>query len=143
MLSVQRSLKVRPRSRVPLEFNDEYDDQYLFRALLTQFFDDVRDEDYIPSYAGGNSRIDFLLPQYKLAVELKHTRSGLKDSEVGEQLIIDRDRYKGKHAGITTHLMCLVFDYEGQLRNPRGLEEDLRRDVTMPDMAVTVRIFDR
>jgi hypothetical protein len=126
-----------------LEFNDEYDDQYIFRALLTQFFADVREEDYVPSYAGGNSRIDFLLPQYKLAVELKHTRNGLKDNEVGEQLIIDRDRYKGKGPGIATHLMCLVFDYGGQLRNPRGLEEDLRREASIPEMAVTVRIFDR
>lgn len=142
MRNVQRSLRVRPRNRPPLEFNDEYDDQYLFRALLKQFFEDVREEDYVPSYAGGNSRVDFLLPRYKLAVELKHTRNGLDDAEVGGQLIIDRDRYKGRTSGDVTHLICLVFDYDGRLRNPRGLEGDLRRDVTTPEMAVTVRIFD-
>ena len=109
--------------------------------MLVQFFDDVRDEEYTPSYAGKNSRIDFLLPQFKLAVELKHIHEGLKDSDLGEQLIIDRDRYI-PHPSVT-HLICLVFDYNGRLRNPRALEEDLRRNATTSEMAVTVQIYDR
>jgi hypothetical protein len=141
MLLVERSLRVRPRGRTPLEFADEYDDQYLFRALLAQFFDDIRDEEYTPSYAGQNSRIDFLLPGYKLAVELKHANAALNDGKLGEQLIIDRNRYS-THQSVT-HLLCLVFDHDGNLRNPRALEDDLRRDVSTTDMAVTVRIYDR
>jgi REase_DpnII-MboI len=141
MLLVERSLRVRPHGRPPLDFADEYDDQYLFRALLAQFFDDIRDEEYTPSKAGKNSRIDFLLPAYKLAVELKHATPALNDGKLGEQLIIDRDRY-GNHSSVT-HLLCLVFDHEGHLRNPRALEDDLRRDVSTTEMAVTVRIYDR
>lgn len=137
---VMRSLSVRPQG-VPLEFKNEYDDQYLCRALLVQFFDDVRDEEYVPSYAGGNSRIDFLIPRFKLGIELKHTRNGLKDKDVGEQLVIDVARYSA-HKSVS-HLICLVFDYGGHLRNPRALEEDLRREVSSPEMAVTVRIYDR
>ncbi|MCX5389796.1 hypothetical protein [Streptomyces sp. NBC_00094] len=140
MLPVMRSLGVRPHG-VPIEFKTEYDDQYLYRALLVQFFDDVRDEEYVPSYAGGNSRMDFLIPRFKLGIELKHTRSGLKDKDVGDQLVIDVGRYS-THQSVN-HLLCLVFDYDGHLRNPRALEEDLRRDVSTPDMAVTVRIYDR
>jgi REase_DpnII-MboI len=143
MLPVQRSLSVRPQKRPALEVKDEYDDQYLFRALLVQFFDDVRDEDFAPSYAGGNSRIDFVLPQYKLAVELKHTRAGLKDKDLGEQLMIDRDRYQGRDDPPATHLLCLVFDHDGLIRNPRAIEADLRRDNTAGKMAATVRIYDR
>jgi hypothetical protein len=141
MLLVQRSLRVRPHGKAALKFEDEYDDQYLYRALLVQFFDDVRDEEYTPSYAGKNSRIDFLLPAYSLAIELKHTRDGLRDADLGEQLIVDRDRYSS-HPSVT-HLICLVFDYDGQLRNPRALEEDLRRATSTADIAVTVRIYDR
>jgi hypothetical protein len=95
-LPVQRSLRIRPQNRRPLEVSDEYDDQYLLRALLVQFFDDVRDEEFVSSYAGGKSRIDFVLPRYKLAVELKHTRDSLRDKELGEELMIDRDRYRGE-----------------------------------------------
>jgi len=140
MLPVQRSLKVRSHGK-PLTFANEYDDQYLYRALLVQFFADVRDEEFVPSYAGGNSRIDFLLPDFELAIELKHTRAGLTDKALGEQLVVDRDRYANHSSA--THLICLVFDHDGNLRNPRALEQDLRRDVSTERLAVTVRIYDR
>jgi hypothetical protein len=140
MLLVERSLRIRPRGRPPLDFVDEYDSQYLFRGLLAQFFDDIRDEEYVPSHAGKNSRIDFLLPAYKLAVELKHG-GALNDAMLGEQLIVDRDRYSGHRS--VTHLLCLVLDHNGHLRNPRALEADLRRDVSTSEIAVTVRIYDR
>ena len=41
---------------------DEYDVQDLFHALLTIYFEDIRKEEWSPSYAGGASRMDFLLP---------------------------------------------------------------------------------
>lgn len=141
LLLVQRSLSKHPHGKTPITFENEYDDQYLVRALLVQFFDDVRDEEYTPSYGGGNSRIDFLLPEFKLAVELKHTRSGLKDKDLGEQIIVDRERY-GTHPDVT-HLMILVFDHSGLLRSPRALEKDLQREHSSPDLTVTVRIYDR
>lgn len=138
---VQRSLSKHPHGRPPVEFRDEYDDQFLMRALLVQFFEDVRDEDDVPSSAGGNSRIDFVLPEFGLAVELKHTRVGMKDKDLGGELLIDRERYL-KHEAVQ-HLVVLVFDHEGRLRNPRGLESDLKRDQSHPDLTVTVRIIDR
>lgn len=140
-LFVQRSLSKHPHGGSSVEFKNEYDDQFLLRALLVQFFDDVRDEEYTPSYAGSNSRVDFVLPHFGLAVELKHTSKSMSDSDVGEQLIVDRERYK-THKDVT-HLIVLVFDHEGHLRNPRGLESDLQRDHSHPDLTVTVRIIDR
>lgn len=141
-LLVQRSLSRRsPSNRPPLEFADEYDDQYLMRALLVQYFDDVRPEDYVPTYAGGNSRVDFLLPEYGLAIELKHTRNGLDDRHLGEELVIDSQRYR--NANKANHLLVLVFDHDGRLTNPRGLERDLQRSNGDADLAVTVRILDR
>jgi DpnII restriction endonuclease len=137
---VQVSLRKRSHNRPALVFKDEYDDQYLLRALLVQFFDDVRDEEYSPSYAGGNSRIDYVLPDFKIAVELKHTRSSMDDSELGSQLLIDRERYN-KHPDVT-HLIVLVFDRENNIRNPRGIESDLQRKHSHPDLTVTVRVID-
>ena len=101
----------------------------------------MREEEYTPSYAGSNSRIDFVLPEFSLGIELKHARSDMNDSDVGEQLTIDRERYK-QHPDVT-HLICLVFDHDGMLRNPRGLEKDLHREHSHPDLTVTVRIYDR
>lgn len=138
---VQRSLRKHPHGRDAITFNDEWDDQYLFKALLRLFFDDVRDEVYTPSYAGANSRIDYLLPTYAIGIELKHASQNLTDKQVGEQLIIDRDRYKA--LGKISHLICVVFDPGGWVVNPRGLENDLRVNVSEPGMTVTVVIVDR
>lgn len=138
---VQRSLAKHPHGKDPLTFNNEWDDQYVYRALLAMFFDDIRDEEFGPSYAGKNSRIDFLLPEYGLAIELKHTRSGLTDGELGEQLVTDTARY-APHPSVR-HLVCQVFDYAGHIRNPRALEKDLKKKHSSSELAVTVRIYDR
>ena len=140
-LLVQRKLSSRERGRAPVDFDDEYDDQYLFHALLVQYFEDVRAEEYVPEYAGGNSRVDFSLREYGLVVELKHTRGGLTDRKLGEELIIDSARYAA--AKDASHLLVLVFDHGGNLGNPRGLERDLQRDIGSADLAVTVKILDR
>jgi REase_DpnII-MboI len=140
-LYVERALKSRYDDRSTLEVNNEYDAQDLLRTLLVLFFDDVRDEDYVQIHAGAGSRIDFVLPQFRLAVELKYTRENLRAKELGEQLIIDRDRYKAR--GGVQHLVFLVFDHQGFIKNPRGIESDLGRDHSDDEMAVTVKIYDR
>lgn len=140
-LYVERELGRRYGDRATITINDEYDAQDLLRSLLAVFFDDVRPEDVAPSFAGASSRIDFVIPEYELAIELKFVRPTLDSKKLGEELIIDRDRYaQGKDI---RHLMCLAFDHEGLLRNPRGLERDLSRDSSTDNFAVTVRIYDR
>ncbi|HEX8214783.1 MAG TPA: hypothetical protein VF582_04845 [Allosphingosinicella sp.] len=92
-------------------------------ALLKLHFDDVRPEEWAPSYAGRASRLDFLLKNEKIVVEVKKTRPSLKAGELGEQLIVDRARYE-HHPDCET-LVCFVYDPEGRIGNPVGLERDL------------------
>lgn len=120
-----RQLKRRHAGRYTLEINDEYDVQDLLNAILRLHFEDVRPEEWTPSYAGGNNRMDFLLKDEEISIEVKMTRDGLKDKELGEQLIIDIAKYK-KHPKCKS-LYCFVFDPEGHIRNPRGLEKDLTK----------------
>ena len=121
-----RQLKRRHAGRPTLEVVDEYDVQDLLNAILRLHFDDVRPEEWTPSYAGGNNRMDFLLKEEEISIEVKMTREGLKDKEGGEQLIIDIAKYKA-HPQCKT-LYCFVFDPEGYILNPRGLENDLTTD---------------
>src|SRR5690606_28277257 len=92
-LYVQREIARRHGQRPTLEVNDEYDSQDLLRALLAIFFDDVRPEDHVPEYAGASSRIDFIVPNYELAIELKFARNSLDKKKLGEELLVDRQRY--------------------------------------------------
>lgn len=140
-LNVERELKIRREERNTLEVKDEYDAQDLMRSLLAIFFDDVRPEDVAPIQAGASSRVDFVLPDYELAIELKFARDSMNSKSLGEELVVDRERYAAK-SGVR-HLLCLVFDHKGRLRNPRGLERDLSRESSSEGFAVTVRIYDR
>ena len=87
------------------------------------YFDDVRPEEWTPSYAGKSARMDFLLKNEEIIIEVKRTRESLGDKELGDQLIIDIDRYK-VHPNCKK-LICFVYDPEGRIGNPNGIIKDL------------------
>lgn len=118
-----RQLQHRHADRDTLTIEDEYDVQDLLHAILRLHFDDVRAEEWTPSYAGGSSRVDFLLKAEQIVIEVKKTRSSMKPKDLGEQLIIDRARYE-VHPDCKT-LICFVYDPEGRVGNPVGIERDL------------------
>jgi len=72
--------------------NNEYDVQTLMHALLATRFDDIRPEEWTPSYAGKSSRTDFLVKRDLVVVETKMMRDGLNDARLADELIIDTDR---------------------------------------------------
>ncbi len=120
---VVRQIRQRHDNRPTLAVADEYDVQDLLHALLTICFDDIRKEEWAPSYAGGASRMDFLLPEIETVIETKMIRPSLSTKELGEQLIVDIAKYKSHPACRT--LFCLVYDPDGRIANPRGVENDL------------------
>lgn len=115
------------KSTIPIiEVQNEYDVQDLLHALLKIEFDDVRAEEYTPSYAGSNSRIDFLLKKEQIAVEVKKTSEHLKDKEIGVQLNDDIAKYKTHpNCGI---LYCFIYDPQELISNPDGLQNDLSQE---------------
>ncbi|WP_445923668.1 PD-(D/E)XK nuclease domain-containing protein, partial [Klebsiella pneumoniae] len=75
---VANQLKTRHSNRESLVISDEYDVQDLLHALLHIYFDDIRPEEWTPNYAGGSSRVDFLLKNEVIIIEVKKTRATLK-----------------------------------------------------------------
>lgn len=120
---VARQLKNRYNGRETLIISDEYDVQNLFHSMLKLFFDDVRPEEWTPSYACRCSRMDFLLQPENIVIEIKKTRASLKAKEVSDELIIDKERYR-THPKCKT-LIAFVYDPDGYIENPRGIENDL------------------
>lgn len=120
---VVRQLSYRHADRNTILINDEYDVQDVLHGLLKLFFDDIRAEEYTPSYAGSASRLDFLLKKEQIVIETKYATAKLRDREVGEQLIIDIQRYQS-HPDCKT-LVCFVYDPAQYVSNPTGLESDL------------------
>jgi hypothetical protein len=133
------SLRSRHSKRKGFAIADEYDVQDLLGALLETRFSDIRPEEHTPSQAGKAARVDFLLKDEKVAVETKMTREGLSDGKLGDELIVDIERYR-KHPDCRA-LFCFVYDPEHRLKNPDGLEADLSRKTD--GLLVRVRIRPR
>lgn len=123
---VVKSLRNRHDNRNTIDVADEYDVQDLLFAILQMFFKDIRKEEWTPSYAGNSSRVDFLLKEEKTVIEVKKTRSTMKDKDLGEQLIIDIAKYKS-HPDCK-NLICFVYDPEGRIVNPNGIIKDLEKN---------------
>jgi hypothetical protein len=133
---VARQLIHRHDSRPTLAITDEYDVQDLLHALLRVFFDDIREEESAPSVAGGTGRMDFLLKDHQIVVEVKKTRANLTAKVIGEQLMIDVERYRS-HPDCK-HLVCFVYDPENLIRNPAALEKDLSKETAGLNVVVLV-----
>lgn len=133
-----RQLKNRRSNKPSFEIADEYDVQDIFECFLYLFFDDIRKENSSPEFAGSNSKIDFVLPKEQIGIEIKKTRQGLDSKKLGEELLIDKGRYK-KHPDCK-FLFCFVYDNEHKINNPIGIENDLS-DNSDPDFGIRVKIF--
>lgn len=120
-----RQLGQRHNERSTVDVNDEYDVQDLVHSILVMHFDDVRQEEGSPSHAGSSSRLDFLLKKEKIVIEVKKSRASLKAARLGEELIVDMERYS-KHPDCDT-LVCFVYDPDYFISNPKGVISDLER----------------
>ncbi len=121
--NVVKQLRSRYNNRPTIDVEDEYDIQDLLHGLLRLYFEDVRAEEWTPSYAGGSSRMDFLLKKEQIVIEVKKTRKGLVDKDLGKQLIEDKAKYSA-HPDCKK-LICFTYDPDGRIINPKGIENDL------------------
>lgn len=129
----------RRKGAQPMSFASEYDVQDLLHALLRPWVNDIRPEEFTPSYAGSSTRMDFLLPAHKLVIETKIVRDRGHAKRIGDELIIDIDHYS-KHPDCRV-LWCVVYDPEHLIQNGEGLRNDLDGDRTVNGVTRRVRVF--
>ncbi len=135
--AVARQLTVRHSSRSTLEIKDEYDVQDLLHSILKIEFEDIRAEEWTPSYAGSSTRMDFLLKQEEIVIEVKIAGDKLKDKDVGQQLILDIAHYK-EHPACKT-LYCFIYDPKFVLTKHSSLKNDLEKKHGELDVKIFIR----
>lgn len=128
----------RRKDAQPLVFSSEYDIQDLLHALLRPWISDIRPEEFCPSYAGSNTRMDFLLPAHNLVIETKRVRDKNHSSKVGDELIIDIEHYR-KHKN-ANQLWCVIYDPALYISNPKGMISDLEGERITPEGSIKVRV---
>ena len=103
------------------QFKDEYDVQDGIEAILRLIFHDVRREDYTPSRAGGNSRSDFFIRDISTVLEIKFVSGIMNDKKLGEEIIVDTERYKGNTE--YEKFLFFIYDPDSKIKNPQGLKD--------------------
>lgn len=132
-------LRHRRKGAMSLGFTNEYDVQSLFHALLAPWVRDIRPEEYTPSYAGTATRVDFLLGEHQMVVELKYVRDRAHARKVGDELIVDIAHY-GAHPKCQT-LWIVIHDPEGLVQNAAGLVSDLEGERSDKRGKLVVRVW--
>jgi len=135
--SVSIQLNKRHNGRAGFELVDEYDVQDMFHALLALHFNDIRAEEFTPSCAGTSSKIDFILKNEQIGIEIKKTRAGLERKELKKQLTEDIKSYRS-HDDCKT-LFFFIYDPEHRIDNPNGFERDMSEVIDGVDMKIFIR----
>jgi hypothetical protein len=131
-------LTYRRKGAEQLRFTNEYDVQDLLHSLLRPWVQDVRPEEYTPSYASKSTRMDFLLPAHELVVETKCVRDRQHAKNIGDELLLDIGHYAAHPT--CKKLWCVVYDPQHLLTNPEGLS-DLDGEHKKDDRGIAVRTF--
>jgi hypothetical protein len=131
-------LTYRRKGAEQLRFANEYDVQDLLHSLLRPWVQDVRPEEYTPSYAGKSTRMDFLLPAHELVIETKCVRDRQHAKNVGDELLLDIGHYAAHPS--CKKLWCVIYDPEHLLTNPEGLR-DLEGEHKKDSRSLSVRVF--
>lgn len=105
---VVNTLKRRHDGRSKLEINDECDVQDLLYSLLVSRFEDVRPEEPTPSFASKFAKIDFILKELNIGIEVKMMTEGLTQKTMSDQILADMPRYK-KHYNCKI-LVFFIYD---------------------------------
>ena len=118
-----RQLRLRLHDRATLDVQDEHDVHDLLYALLRYEFEEVAQTERPSGHLEAAPPAASLLPRHHIAVLTKKTKSGLGPREIAEQLTADAAAFPAT-AGHQT-LFCFIYDPEGRIGNPRGLEAEL------------------
>ncbi len=120
---IAKQLEKRHSNRPAITIGDEYDVQDLLHSLLHLYFEDIRPEEWTPSVSGKPSRMDFLLKEECIVIEVKITKENHGLKEIGEELIVDIIKYQ-KHPNCKT-LICFIYDPDTIILNSKALEDIL------------------
>lgn len=131
------ALRTHPHGGSVWKINNEWDCQYLFRAILISLVHDVRIEEWNPSVAGSSGRCEFFLKDHGLMVELKFARRKSDLKKFKGELLTDIRDY-GANPGVDV-VVVLVYDPNHVLEGAVQLQKDLSGATRgLEDVAVIV-----
>ncbi|MBX0325250.1 hypothetical protein EGH21_19675 [Halomicroarcula sp. F13] len=129
-------LRERRSDKEPLEMNDEADVQYLLHGLLKLDFDDVRREPHTERHSSVSPRIDFLIQDETIGIEVKRASPTRQEKALRKELSEDKEQYR-LDTNIDTLLM-FIYDPEKQIENKAEFESSFEQETPQMETRVTV-----
>jgi hypothetical protein len=125
-----QQISKRYNDRPTIEIVDEYDVQNIIHSILKLFFSDIRREVYNPQYLGKSTRIDFILNNENIGIEIKYADGLNPEKRIGDELLIDINHYKENRN--CKKLICFIYNPNGAFNNPEGFKNELEKSKELP-----------
>lgn len=129
-------LQKRQGDKEPLTMDQEADVQYLLHSLLKLYFDDVRREPHTDRHSSVSPRIDFLVQNETIGIEVKRASQTRQEKALRKELAEDKEQYR-LDTNIDT-LLVFVYDPEKQIENKAEFEASFEQDSPQMTTRVTV-----
>lgn len=129
-------LQERQGDKEPLTMDKEVDVQYYLHSLLKLHFDDVRREPHTERHSSVSPRIDFLINNETIGIEVKRASSTRKERDLRTELSEDKEQYR-LDTNIDT-LLVFVYDPDKQIENKAEFESSFEQDSPQMTTRVTV-----
>lgn len=98
--------------RQAIEMANEYDVQDLLYVMIKPLFPGLECEEYTPKYAGSHKRVDFVISEIGVVIEVKYVRDKHHAKTIFDEMKIDIESY---HAHVYCD-MLIFFIYDPNLR---------------------------
>jgi hypothetical protein len=107
--AIQKIIKDRRKGHIDFKIEDEYDVQDILYVVLKSIFPNLKDEDPIPKVGGSSTKIDLILREESILIEVKM----LKEKDQNEksfiqELKVDFESYH--ECKWLSKLFCFVYD---------------------------------
>jgi hypothetical protein len=107
--AIQKITKNRRSGHAEFKIEDEYDVQDILYVILKSVFPTLRDEDAIPKVGGKSTKIDLILREEKILIEVKMLKGkDINETHFIEQLKVDFESYH--ECQWLNKLFCFVYD---------------------------------
>lgn len=114
--AIQKIIKNRRLNHKEFVIKDEYDVQDILYVIIKAVFPNMRDEDPIPKVGAKSSRIDLILREEKVLIEVKMIKEkDRNENHFIEQLKVDFESYH--ECKWLDKLFCFVYDPEKKTKD--------------------------
>ncbi len=125
LLNYLKGAVIEFEKRTEIRFTDEPELQNFIYSLLRSLFESTEFEDPTEKICETSNRLDFVLKDHKIIIEVKYVRDKRHAKKISEELSIDYPRYKQSKYGQT--IINYIYDPNNHIANHGLFKKELKK----------------